>query len=367
MKNLPANTPEKDSAIADKIISNKRINADEALYLFKNTDFSLLAVMADYIRRKSHKNYAFFNRNIHLELTNICENKCKFCSFYRNKTDSDAWDMSINQAIEHIISKNPKKLTEVHFTGGLHPQKDLNFYKELFCKITRLFPNLHIKALTAVEIHFLSRLENKSYKTILSELAEAGLNSLAGGGAEILDDKIRNKICPEKINSQTWLDIHKTAHNLNIQSNCTMLYGHVENFEDRILHMEKLRNLQDETAGFNCFIPLKYKASNNNLNIKTEISLIDELKNYAISRIFMDNIPHLKAYWPMCGKDTAFLSLNFGVDDIDGTINDTTKIYSMAGSPEKNPEMSIPEMKQRCESAGFSLIERDSLYNVIKK
>jgi aminodeoxyfutalosine synthase len=355
----------KESEIFSKVLNKKRISIDDALHLYQNTNLALVAMMAHNVRINLHRRQVFFNRNIHLELTNICQNKCIFCSFYRKDNDSDAWDMSINQAIEYIISKDPKKLSEVHLTGGLHPEKNLDFYKELFCKITRLYPNIHIKALTAVEIHYISQLENKSYKTIISELHEAGLNSLAGGGAEILDDNIREKICPEKINSQIWLEIHKTAHRLNIQSNCTMLYGHIETYEDRIIHMEKLRNLQDETAGFNCFIPLKYKSAANNLDIKEEISLIEELKNYAVSRIFMDNIPHLKAYWPMCGKDTAFLSLNFGVDDIDGTINDTTKIYAMAGSNEKNPEMSISEMQDRCEAAGFNLKERDSLYNII--
>ncbi len=356
---------EQEKNIAEKVFSGKRINNSEALYLFEKSGIDFCGFLANHIKEKRYSNNIFYNKNIHLEISNICINKCNFCSFYREKNSQEAWNMDIKDILEYLKSKNIQDLTEIHIVGALHPDKNVDFYKELFRKIKNTYPHIHLKALTAVEIEFLAKKENKESKQIISELNNSGMDSLAGGGAEILDDKIRKILCPDKTNSESWLRIHREAHELKIPSNCTMLYGHTESYADRINHFEKLRKLQDITGGFNCFIPLKYKAFGNNLNINSEIPLVEELKNYAISRIYFDNIPHIKAYWPMCGKETAFLSLCFGIDDLDGTINDTTKIYSMAGSDEQNPDMNSEELKTRCKTMGFDARERDSLYNII--
>jgi aminodeoxyfutalosine synthase len=365
LKDILINLNKNEKEIAEKVFASQRITNSQALYLFQKASIDFCGYLANYIKEKRFDYKVFYNRNIHVEVSNICVNKCKFCSFYRDNNSPDAWDKSVDEVIQTIKQKSVDRITEIHITGALHQNKGLSFYKDLFEKVRLNFPDVHIKALTAVEIEYLSKIEKISISDVLEQLKKSGLQSLAGGGAEILVDNIRTQICKEKTDSQTWLNIHNIAHNKEIQSNCTMLYGHIESYQDRIMHFDKLRNLQDQTNGFNCFIPLKYKAHANSLAINKEINLNEELKNYAISRIYFDNIPHIKAYWPMCGKDTAFLSLNFGVDDIDGTINDSTKIYSMAGSNEKNPEMSIKYIKQRCKEMNFVATERDSLYNEI--
>lgn len=353
-----------ENLITDAVMADQRITPEQALYLYENSDSVFCAWLADKKRRSLHNNNAFYNKNIHIEITNICLNKCKFCSFYRQKGQEGAWDLEKEDVLRILAENIPQGITEVHFTGGLHTEKSTPFYKNLFEEIKSKYPNLHIKAFTAVEIEYFAKTDKLGLKEVVATLKDSGLNSLAGGGAEILDDNIRKILCPEKTNSQTWLDVHSFAHQLGLKTNCTMLYGHIENYADRIAHMKKLRELQDKTAGFNCFIPLKYKTYGNRLEISTEISLQEELKNYAIARLFLDNIPHLKAYWPMCGKDTALLALSFGADDFDGTICNTTKIYSLAGS-EQNPELSQNEIVEMLSKAGFNPLERDSEYNVL--
>ncbi len=352
-----------EQGIVEKVYRDEPINVEEGIYLFENSDFSFCAFLADKIRNKKFGKKTFYNKNTHVEISNRCVNKCKFCSFYREKGMPDCWDLEISDVLKILNSKKDENLTEIHITGGLHPEKFTKFYCELFGEIKKNFPKIHIKAFTAVEIEYFAKMDKMSVTDILKILKNSGLNSLAGGGAEILDDRIRSKICPEKTNSETWLHVHRTAHNLGLSSNCTMLYGHIENLEDRILHMARIRDLQNITGGFNCFIPLKYKTYGNRLNIEHEISLMEEIKTYAIARIFLNNIPHIKAYWPMTGKENAALSLSFGVDDMDGTISDSTKIYSMAGSSEQKPEMTEPQMRKLIKSHGFQPVERDSEYN----
>ncbi len=364
MKNFLKNISSTEKKIAEKVFSGKRISNKDAVFLFENIDVDFCGYLANFVREKKHEKNVYYNRNIHIEITNICENRCSFCSFYRTERDEGVWNFSINDVADFIKSKKPENLTEVHIVGAINSEKNIEFYISLFKLIKNLYPHIHIKALTAVEIEFLSKLSGLDTKEIISKLKNSGLDSIAGGGAEILDDNIRKKICPQKTDSNTWLRIHREAHKQNIQSNCTILYGHIESYEDRTKHMHKLRELQDYTRGFNCFIPLKYQSTDNELKISSETSLVEDLKNYAISRIYFDNISHIKAYWPMCGKNTAFLSLNFGVDDIDGTIHDTTKIYSMAGSSEQKPIMFLTELKKRSNTAGFIPIERDSLYKI---
>ena len=258
-----------------------------------------------------------------------------------------------------------KDVTEVHIVGGVHPSHDLYYYGELIRKIRNYRPSLHIKAFSAIELDYMISKAGLTIEEGLGLLKDYGLDSIPGGGAEIFNEELRKKICDEKTSPDIWLTIHETAHKLGIPSNATILYGHIETFADRINHMERLRALQDKTGGFNSFIPLKYKMANNSMSYLGEVSIVEDLRNYAVSRIFLDNIPHIKAYWPMIGKETAQISLSFGADDFDGTIDDTTRIYSMAGAEEKNPAMTTDEIRKLISEAGFEPVERDSLYNRI--
>ncbi len=365
MKDLLKSRTAQEIEIAEIVFNSGRISDNQALYLLENSDPIFCGYLADYAKNLRFGKSVFYNKNTHVEITNICLNQCKFCSFYREKGQEGAWDLEIEEVLEILEGKKNEGITEVHITGGLHPEKTTGFYSELFMEIKSRFPNLHIKAFTAVEIEYFAKADGIDFEVVINILKEKGLNSLAGGGAEIFDDRIRKTLCPEKTDSATWLKVHKIAHNSGMKTNCTMLYGHIESFADRINHMSKLRKLQDETAGFNCFIPLKYKAFGNEMDAATEISLAEELKNYAVSRLYLDNIPHLKAYWPMSGKENALLALSAGADDFDGTIGDSTKIYSMAGSDEKNPSMTESEIKQMISDAGFIAVERNSEYEKI--
>jgi len=360
----------KDSKIKEislKILDNKRINIEEGLLLYTDADLSLLGVLANYIREKLHGDNTFFNRNIHIEPTNICVYNCKFCSYSKRFNDETAWEHSIDEIVKTAENYKDKNITEIHIVGGVHPDKDLHYYGQMIQKIKEILPKIHIKAFTAVELDFMIRKANMSLKDGLTKLIEYGLDSIPGGGAEIFNPEIRKQICFEKSNSKLWLEIHETAHNLGIQSNATMLYGHIENYADRIDHLNQLRDLQDRTNGFNSFIPLKFRNKNNKLSHIKEASVTEDLRNYAISRIYLDNIKHIKAYWVMIGIDTTQISLSYGVDDIDGTIDDTTKIYSMAGVNQNNSAMNTEKLVSLIKSANRKPVERDTLYNVIKE
>ena len=266
-----------------------------------------------------------------------------------------------------VKSFDKKAVTEVHIVGGVHPSYDLHYWGSLIKKIKEYRPALHVKAFSAIELDYMISQAGLSIEQGLTILKEYGLDSIPGGGAEIFDEELRKTICDEKASSELWLEIHETAHRLGIPSNATMLYGHIENYSHRIDHMERLRLLQDKTGGFNAFIPLKYKKSNNSMSYLGEVNTIEDLRNYAVSRIYLDNFPHIKAYWPMTGKECAQMSLSFGADDMDGTIDDTTRIYSMAGSKEENPAMSSEEICALIRQSGFVPVERDSLYNTITR
>lgn len=352
--------------IAEKVISGTRINEEEGIYLFKYAELGVLGILANHIREKKNHNYTFFNKNFHFEPTNICIYNCKFCSYKRKINEAGAWEYSIEDLLEKLKSYDDKPLTEVHIVGGVHPHRDLHYYGEMIQRVKAHRPDIHIKAFTAIELDFMIRKAGMNLEDGLLKLKEYGLDSIPGGGAEIFNEKIREKVCYEKSSSELWLNIHETAHKLGIPSNATILYGHIEEYEDRIDHLERLRNLQDKTNGFNVFIPLKYKSENNLLSELGEVSTLEDLRNFAVSRIFLDNFPHIKAYWPMIGKDIAQLSLSFGVDDIDGTIDDSTKIYSMAGSEDKSPKLSSEQLVKIIKEAGRIPVERDTLYNKIK-
>lgn len=366
MSDLLNHIDDKDlKAIADKISGNIRITPEEGLYLFKKADMALLSLLAGISRRRYNGNYAFFNRNFHIEPTNKCIYNCRFCSYHKPAGDPGSWEYSHEEMIDIVKRFDDKAVTEVHIVGGVHPSHDLHYWGSFLKKIKEHRPSIHIKAFSAIELDHMISLAGCTIKEGLLLLKGYGLDSIPGGGAEIFDEKIRKEICNEKSTSELWLTIHETAHRLGIPSNATMLYGHIETYSHRIDHLERLRNLQDKTHGFNAFIPLKYKKSNNNMSYLGEVSAIEDLRNYAVSRIYLDNFPHIKAYWPMTGKECAQMSLSFGTDDMDGTIDDTTKIYSMAGSEVENPAMSSEEISALIRESGFIPVERDSLYTPV--
>lgn len=352
--------------IAKKVLNNQRISIEEGIYLFEHGELSFLGVLANHIREQKNGDFTYFNRNFHIEPTNICVFTCKFCSYSRLLKQADeGWVLSKEQMLDIIRSYKNKPVTEVHIVGGVHPKLTLEFFCDLFKSIKEISPNLHIKAFTAVEYEYMFRKAKVSVEEGLKIMMEAGLDSIPGGGAEIFDEILREEICGDKATTAQWLEIHETAHKLGLKSNCTMLYGHIENYAHRIDHMNRLRDLQDRTGGFNTFIPLKFRNKDNEMSNVPEVSVVEDLRNYAVSRIFLDNIPHIKAYWPMIGRNTAQLSLSFGVDDIDGTIDDTTKIYSMAGAEEQNPQLTTRQLVELIKNVDRHPIERGTLYEVI--
>jgi aminodeoxyfutalosine synthase len=352
--------------VAKKIYRGERLTFEDGVSLYNSGNLSLLASLALFAKRRISGDKVFFNRNFHIEPTNICVFGCKFCSYRRKKGDNDAWDFDIPEMLDICCKYVGKGITEVHIVGGVHPHRDLHFYGELIRKIKEILPGAHIKGFTAVELDYMIRNAGYSIEQGLKILKDYGLNSIPGGGAEIFNEDVRRTICGDKAPSHTWLQIHEAAHNAGLPSNASMLYGHIESYEHRIEHLDKLRQLQDKTGGFNAFIPLKYKNINNSMSSIGEINTVEVMKNFAVCRLFLDNIAHIKSYWPMLGKNTAQLALNFGADDVDGTIDNSTKIYSMAGSEETSPSMTVPEMLGFISSTGFTPVERDSLYNEIQ-
>lgn len=357
------------NTIYNKVISGERITPEEGTYLFYHAELSHLGTLANYIREQRHGNKTYFNKNFHIEPTNICVFDCKFCSysrFLREKDEYDAWELSEEEIYDAIRNYDGKDITEVHIVGGVHPKMGLAYFKNLIENIKIIRPDIHVKAFTAVELDYMCKKAKVSYEEGLRILKEAGQGSLPGGGAEIFDEEIREKICKDKCTSEQWLQMHEAAHNVGMPSNATMLYGHLEKYEHLIDHMNRLRNLQDKTGGFNAFIPLKFRNKNNQMSDIEEVSIIEDLKVYAMGRIFLDNFNHVKAYWPMIGRKTAQLLLSFGVNDIDGTVDDSTKIYTMAGAEEQKPTMTSEQMIQLIKEVGRTPIERDSVYNELR-
>ncbi len=354
-------------AIANKVNAGQRITDKDCLYLFEKASLGFVGSLANAIKERLHGDKVFFNRNFHIEPTNVCVFSCNFCSYSRLYAKrEDGWELSIDQMLHMVKQYDGKPITEVHIVGGVHPKMDLQFFADLLKAIKAHRPGLHIKAFTAVEYDYMFRKAKVTVEEGLKFLIEAGLDSIPGGGAEIFHPEIREKICADKVDADGWLLIHETAHKLGLPSNATMLYGHIEKFEHRIDHMRRLRELQDRTRGFNTFIPLKFRNKDNDMSNVPETSVVEDMKMYAIARIYLDNFPHLKAYWPMLGRQNAQLTLSFGVDDIDGTIDDTTKIYSMAGSEEQNPAMSTTELVNLIKQVRRVPVERDTVYNEIK-
>mgnify|MGYP000925810646 FL=1 len=352
--------------IADKVFEGIRISPADAELLYNEAELGFLGVLATYVAERINGKFALFNRNFHIEPTNICIHNCSFCSYRRNEGEDGAWISSLDEIKEQVKRSKNKQATEVHITGGVHPQWDIDYYCQMVRAIKSVNTDLHVKAFSAVELDYAISKSGLTLREGIRELKRCGLDSIPGGGAEIADSELRKIICGSKTSWSRWLEIHEAVHSEGLTSNATMLYGHMESYAHRVEHMNGIRELQDKTGGFNCFIPLKFKSLNNSMSQIGEVSTLEDMKNFAVARIFLDNIPHLKAYWPMLGKSAAKLALGFGVDDLDGTIDDSTKIYSMAGAEDQSPSMTIDEICSTIRSVGKTPVERDSLYNHLK-
>jgi len=367
--------------IKNKILSGKRLTKEEAIGLFESDDIFTLGKLASHAAKKKNSNKAYFIRNIHINPTNICVNRCKFCAFSRSKGEEGAYEMTIDEIIEklkegqgsmvngrgrnssHYASRiTHNGFSEVHIVGGLHPDWPFEYYLEMLSSIKKHFPKLQIKAFTATEIEYMSRISGKSVFDTLTALRKHSLDTMPGGGAEIFDVGVRNQLCPEKLSSEGWLNVMETAHKAGIKTNATMLYGHVESYAQRVDHLMRLRELQDRTGGFQAFIPLAYHPKNTEIG-GSYSSGIDDLKTIAVSRLVLDNFAHIKAYWIMLGEKLSQLALLFGADDIDGTIIEE-KITHSAGALSGNA-MTAEQLRNLIKKAGKVPVERDSFYRAV--
>ena len=340
-----------------------RISFDEALKMY-DMEFFDLAEMADQKRKELHGKKTYFNINRHINPTNVCKDVCKFCAYSASRKNPNQYTMSHDEIMAIVKDIDSRGIKEVHIVSAHNPNTGLEWYLEIFKRIKTEYPHLHIKALTAAEVNFLAEEYNKSYDEILDLMVENGVDSMPGGGAEIFDEKVRDFICKGKVTSAQWLEIHKKWHQRGKKSNVTMLFGHIESREHRIDHMMRIRDLQDETGGFNCFIPLVYQTENNFLNIKKDITANEILRTMAISRLVLDNVPNLKAYWVTSTVNLALVAQEFGANDMDGTI-EKESINSAAGAASANG-LALDEFVQLIKNSGFIPVERDSIYNEIK-
>ena len=350
--------------IREKVLAGVRLTMEDGVRLYNTGEIAVLGALANLDRERRWGDLTFFNRNLHVNATNVCEASCIFCSFARLKTgDKGAYTMAVDEAIGKVRALKDEFLTEVHIVNGLNPDLPWDYYLDLLRGIKEERPDLHIKGFTAVEVHYFAEKYGKTYEQVLVELIDAGLGSLPGGGAEIFHPRARKKLCHDKVDADGWLDVHRVAHRLGLRSNCTMLFGSIETLEERVDHMIRLRTLQDETGGFQTFIPLRFHHENNRLQRVKEPTGFDSLRTYAVSRLMLDNIDHIKAYWIMLGMKLAQVSLAFGVDDLDGTVREE-RIYHMAGASTPQ-ELSRSELIRLIRHAGRVPVERDTLYNVV--
>lgn len=363
----PERFPDPLREIAEKVRDAERLDEADALNCFTTPHVLHLGRLAGAVRRELHGDTAYFNVNRHINPTNICvyTYDCKFCGFAALPGEEHAWKMSHEDVYEHAAKQGGDAVTEFHIVGGLHPDLSLEWYCEMLRGLKKRFPNVHLKAFTAIEIGWFAQLEKISIREVLDRLRAAGLGSLPGGGAEIFHDEVREEICNGKLDAGEWIEVHRTAHEMGIRTNCTMLYGHVERPEHKVDHLLRLRDLQDETGGFNCFIPLAYHPENNYMGLKYHTTGTEDLRHLATSRLVLDNVPHLKAYWIMISPKLAQVALSFGADDIDGTVVEET-IYHMAGA-ETDQHISRSELERIVSEAGFTPIERDTLYQPLRR
>ena len=351
--------------ISTYVAAGERLSAEDALTLWREAPLWRLGELAVARKREISGDKVFYNKNFHLEPTNLCVFNCKFCSFRRTPGSPEAWDMSMEEVEQMVRRYEGSGVTEVHIVGGVHPHHDIYYYCDMIRRVKAILPAVAVKAFTAIELSYMIRNAGLTTEQGLRLLIDAGMEAIPGGGAEIFDETVRQQICPDKGSTAEWFDVHRTAHGLGIKSNATMLYGHIEELHHRVDHLLRLRELQDATGGINAFIPLKYRNFGNSMSAIGEVSVVEDLRTLAMSRLIMDNVPHIKAYWVMYGKQTTEMALAFGADDIDGTIDDSTKIYSMAGADDKRPSMSVEEMHAMVARVGFRAVERDTHYNEI--
>ncbi|MBT1073237.1 aminofutalosine synthase MqnE [Pelotalea chapellei] len=351
--------------IAQKVHDGLRISSEEALFLFESNDLLAIGKLAAVANERKNGRNVYFNVNRHINPTNICVNRCAFCAFSRTTGEDGAYILALDEMCKRAREAEAEGATEIHMVGGLHPDLAFEFYEEVLAGLREAAPSLHIKAFTAVEIEYFSRISGLNIETVLERLKAAGLGSMPGGGAEILVEDVRQKICPEKISGSRWLEIIRSAHLAGLKTNATMLYGHVEEPADRVAHMEMLRTLQDETGGFQAFIPLAFQPENSDLKLDIKAtSGLDDLKTLAISRIFLDNFHHIKAYWIMLGEKIAQVSLAFGVNDLDGTVVEE-KIGHDAGAvtPQAMTKEGIIRLIKKADKVP---VERDTLYRPLR-
>jgi aminodeoxyfutalosine synthase len=358
---IKANQPTLES-IRDKVLSGERLSFDEGLYLYRpEVDLNELGALANVVRERKNGNFAYYNINTHLNPTNVCVYRCTFCAFRSDLRDPKGYLMSDEQILERGREAVESGCTEMHIVGGLHHQMKYEWYLNVIRILHQAYPKLHLKGWTGVEINWFQHLTKRPVREILEDLIEAGLGSMPGGGAEIFHPEVRDRICEHKADAQNWLDIHRTAHELGLKTNCTMLYGHIEEAYHRIDHLVRLRELQDETSGFQTFIPLAFHPDNTGLSHIKKPSALMDLRTMAVSRLMLDNIPHMKAYWIMLGIGTAQTALWYGADDLDGTVRHEL-IYHDAGA--ETPEiLSVDEIRRLISEAGREPVERDTVYH----
>jgi aminodeoxyfutalosine synthase len=354
---------QKLEVIRDKVEAGQRLSFDDGMFLSEETDLFTLGELANLIRERKNGNFAYYNVNTHLNPTNVCVYRCTFCAFRADLKSPKGYVMSDEQILERAAEADARGATEMHIVGGLHHQLPYDWYLHVVRIIHEAQPRLHLKAYTAVEWDWFSRLTGRPTRDILAEFKEAGLGSLPGGGAEIFHPEVRDKICEHKADGDAWLRIHREAHELGLRTNATMLYGHIEEARHRVDHLIRLRELQDETGGFQTLIPLAFHPENTGLSHITKASILMDLRTMALSRLMLDNFPHIKAYWIMLGIKTAQVALSFGADDIDGTVVHE-KIYHDAGS-DSPQELTVAELRRLIEEAGRIPVERDTLYHEV--
>lgn len=352
--------------IKNKVRAGEPLDFDDGMALFQHPNLLDLAQLANEVREGLHGQRTYFNRNMHINATNVCVANCRFCSFARLKPgDVGAYTLSLEEAWGRLRARVQAKdpITEIHIVNGLHGGLPFSYYTDLLAGLKRISPSVHLKAFTAVEIFFFHQHYGLPVVEVLTQLRAAGLDSLPGGGAEIFAPRVRRKLCADKSNAEQWLDVHRIAHRMGLRSNCTMLYGHVETIEERVEHLLRLRALQAETGGFQTFIPLAFHADGNAMQRLAPPTGVDDLRTFAVSRLLLHNIPHLKAYWVMLGLKTAQTAQWFGADDLDGTVQEE-RIYHMAGA-ETPQHLGVPDIVHLIKQAGRVPVERDTLYNVL--
>ncbi len=355
------------NAIAAKVEANERISFDDGMSLFATEDLNALGKLADSVRRKKHGRTTFFNVNRHFNHTNICVADCKFCGFYKRAREEGAYTHSIEEGLEIARTAVGEGATELHIVGGLNSKLPFSYYTDLFSSLKREFPKLHLKALTMVELDFFARFYKMSDEDVINQLKAAGMDSCPGGGAEIFAEPTRSRICDHKCDGNRWLELAGKVHNAGLKTNATMLYGHIETIEDRVDHYVKLREQQDKTHGFQCFIPLAFYPKDTALSSLPGPDGVDSLKTIAVSRLMLDNFDHVKAYWVMLGKNLAQTALHFGANDLDGTITDGGELTEKYAVENGEVKMTKQELIQLIENAGFEAVERDTVYNRFEK